>query len=63
MNPDAKADFLSAIEALSDVKAAESLWQTIASECTKAGDVAAYTELKAALAAKVKAIKKAGETI
>ena len=59
MNPDAKADFLAAVEALADKKAAESLWQTIAAECTKSGDVAAYDELKKALSAKVKALAKA----
>lgn len=49
-----KADFLASVDALTDKKAGESLWQTIATECTKAGDVAAYAELKAALAAKIK---------
>ena len=61
MDSRVKADFLAAINALSDKKAAESLWQTIATECTKAGDVAAYAELKAAVSAKVKSIK--AETI
>lgn len=61
MDSRVKADFLAAIEALTDKRAAESLWQTIASECTKAGDVGAYNELKAAVAAKVKAINKANE--
>jgi hypothetical protein len=56
MNPDVKAEFLAQIAALKDKKAAEVLWQHIAQDCTKAGDVPAYTELKAAVAAKVKAL-------
>ena len=58
-----KADFLSAIEALDNKKAAESLWQTIAAECTKSGDVSAYAELKAAVAAKVKSLNAAKEIL
>ena len=59
MDSRAKADFLAAIEALSDLNSAGALWQTIASECTKSGDVPAYDELKAAMAAKRKALKAA----
>lgn len=50
-------DFMKQIEALTDRKRAESLWQTIAAACTKAGDVAAYNELKAAVAKKVKGME------
>jgi len=52
-----KVDFEAQIAALAKTKEAEALWQTIAAECTKSGDVAAYDELKKALAAKVKALK------
>ena len=58
-----KEGFLTAIEALADKKAAESLWQSIASECTTAGDVNAYAALKAALSAKVKSINAGGKAI
>lgn len=54
-----KADYLAAIEALENKKASESLWQTIAAACTKAGDVAAYDELKKAMSAKVKTLNAA----
>ena len=56
MDERGKADFLAQIAVLADRKAAEVLWQHIAQECTKVGDVAAYAELKAALAAKVKTL-------
>lgn len=52
-------DFAAKIASLNDQKHAEALWQTIAIECTKCGDVAAYDELKKALAARVKALKSA----
>jgi len=55
-----KVDFLSAIEALADKKASESLWAEIASACTKAGDIPAYDELKKAMSAKVKALNAKG---
>ena len=51
-----RIDFLAAIESLADRKASEALWQEIASACTKAGDIAAYDELKKAMSAKVKAL-------
>ena len=54
MDAGLKADYMKQIDELTEKKAGESLWQTIATECTKAGDVAAYAELKAALAAKIK---------
>lgn len=59
MDERAKVDFLASIETLTDRKAADSLWQTIASECTKSGDIAAYDDLKKAMAAKVKALNAA----
>ncbi len=61
MEPKVKADFEGQIAALGKPKEAEALWQTIAAECTKCGDIAAYDELKKALAAKVKALKATGE--
>ena len=60
MDAKAKEEFAAQIAALTDKKSAEVLWQTIATECTKAGDIPAYTELKAALSAKVKALNKEG---
>ena len=59
MDESKKADYRTAIEALADSKKAESLWQTIAADCTKCGDIAAYDELKKTLIAKVKALKTA----
>jgi hypothetical protein len=61
MDESAKVDFLSAIEALTDTKEAESLWASIAAACTKAGDVAAYDELKKVMSAKVKALNAKGQ--
>ena len=57
MNAEVKAGFVAQIESIGKAKEAEALWQTIAAECSKCGDVAAYDELKKALAAKVKALK------
>lgn len=57
MDPRTKADFIEQINALNKPKDGESLWQTIAQESTKAGDVEAYAELKAAIAAKIRALK------
>jgi hypothetical protein len=37
------------------------LWQEIATEGTKVGDVPAYDELKAAMAAKRKSLKQKGD--
>ena len=56
MDSRVKSEFSASIAALADRKAAEVLWQHIAQECTKVGDVAAYAELKTALAAKVKSL-------
>ncbi len=44
------------IEQVKDRKGAEALWQVIASECSRLGDIPAYNELKAAVAAKVKTL-------
>ena len=52
------ADFRAAIEALEDRKQAEALWRTIASECTRVGDVGMYAELKSLIATKVKGLPK-----
>src|SRR3990167_8217361 len=62
MDAKAKDEYFEKIAALEDKKAAEVLWQTIATECTKAGDIPAYTALKSALSAKVKALNE-GRTI
>lgn len=59
IDPRTKADYAAQIEALTDMKHAEALWQEIASACTKAGDVPNYDELKLAMAAKRKALKAA----
>lgn len=60
LDPEVKAEYEAKIAALTKPKEAEALWQTIAADCAKCGDVAAYEELKKALAAKVKELK-AGE--
>lgn len=57
MDPRTRADFDGQIAALTKPKEAEALWQTIAAECSKCGDISAYDELKKSLAAKVKALK------
>jgi len=59
MDENVKLGYLAKIAALADLKSADVLWATIADECTKAGDVPAYDELKAAMAAQRKALKKA----
>lgn len=59
LDSNAKAAHLEAIGKAADSKALESLWASIASECTKAGDVPAYEELKAAVRERAKALKKA----
>lgn len=55
-----KADFTAAIEALADKKSSETLWQEIATACTKAGDIPAYDELKKLMSAKVKSLNTKG---
>lgn len=52
-----KLEFGRSIDALTDHKKADVLWQGIAQACTEAGDVAVYEELKKALTAKVKTLK------
>lgn len=56
MDERTKENYLQQINALTERKQLESLWQTIASECTKIGDIPAYNELKAAVGARVKAL-------
>ena len=63
MDDKVKAEHLQAVEAAPDSKALESLWAGIAAECTKAGDVPAYEELKKAVIAKSKTLKKVGAPI
>ena len=58
MDPRVKAEYAASIDALDNRKAAEVLWQQIATESTRSGDVAAYAELKAAVSAKVKTLAK-----
>lgn len=62
MDAKEKAQFFAQIEALENLKAADVLWAEIATQCTTAGDVPAYDELKAAMAAKRKTFKKAEAT-
>jgi hypothetical protein len=52
-----KTGFTAQIEACETSGQAESLWQEIAKATTECGDVPAYAELKAALAAKMKKLK------
>ncbi len=52
-----KADFLAAIEALTDMAAAEALWKAISAATAAAGDVPANDELRAAMAAKRRGMK------
>lgn len=56
---DIKTKYEAEIEACEKMKEAEALWQTIAANCTKVGDVVAYEDLKLLMAAKRKAIKAA----
>lgn len=56
MTPAMRTDFEARIEFAEDKKALEALWQQIATECTKAGDVEAYAELKAEVSKKLKAL-------
>ena len=63
MDPREKADYAAQIDALPDLKSADVLWASIADACTKAGDVPAYDDLKAAMAAKRKTFKKAEHAI
>lgn len=56
MEPVKRDEFAFAIDASTDRKKLEALWQTIATECTKAGDVEAYAELKALVAKKLKGL-------
>lgn len=57
------ADFLAAIEELQDTEQAGKLWQKIATATTAAGDVEAHEELRSAMAAKRKTLKKPEPTI
>ena len=54
-----KTGYEAEIAACEKMKEAEALWTKIATECTKAGDVVAYEELKLLMAAKRKALKAA----
>lgn len=54
-----KADFLTAIEACESTEAAGKLWQQVAQATTAAGDVEAHETLRAAMAARRKALKAA----
>lgn len=58
MDESAKLDWAASIDAVADRKEAETLWQQIATACTKAGDVPAYEELKKSMNAKVKGLPK-----
>ena len=56
---DIKTKYEAEIEGCEKMKEAEALWQTIAANCTKVGDVVAYEDLKLLMAAKRKALKAA----
>lgn len=56
LDPRAREEFAALIAAASDRKHLESLWQTIAAACSKAGDTEAYEGLKALVSTKAKAI-------
>jgi|SRR5579864_65627 len=62
MGSDEQEGFAAQIEAAPNGKELEALWASIAAACTKAGDVAAYEELKKQVIAKAKALKKAEAT-
>lgn len=49
-----KADWLAAIDAVTDLQDATDLWKRIAEACTVAGDVPAFADLKAVMAKKQK---------
>lgn len=51
------ADWKAAIEALTTIEESDAFWRKIATATTTAGDVPAHEELKAAMAAKRKALK------
>lgn len=51
-----KADIRRQLAAAETRKAAESLWESVASECTKLGDVESYRELHAEFGARFKAL-------
>jgi len=55
-----RADFVAAIEALTDEPGATDLWKQIAASCKESGDKVAYADLKKAISVKVAAIKKGG---
>lgn len=59
MDAKEKETHLGNIGNAANAKELEALWATIASACTKVGDIPAYDELKAAVIAKAKALKKA----
>lgn len=61
MDEKVKLAHFEAIGATADSKALESLWASIASDCTKVGDIASYEELKAAVRERAKALKKPAE--
>lgn len=63
MDEKAKEALAAKIEAAPNAKELESLWAGVAAACTKAGDVPAYEELKKAVIAKSKALKKADNAI
>lgn len=63
MGADRRESFAEQIAKLTDLKSADVLWATIASECTKARDVQAYDELQTAFVAKRRALKKAESSI
>lgn len=63
MDEKARETHLANIAAAPTGKELEALWAVIASDCTKAGDVTAYEELKKEVIARAKALKKAEAAI
>ena len=56
MTPAAREDFEARIGLAESKRELEALWQEIAAECTKAGDVEAYAELKAEVGKRIKGL-------
>lgn len=57
MAENVKADFLAAVEGVSDMPGWEALWQKITAATTASGDVAAHEELRAAMVKRRKELK------
>lgn len=58
-----KANWLAAIDACSDMETWEKTWAACVKVCQEIGDIASYDDLKAAAAAKRKALKTKGDSV